>query len=1034
MSQSDESIFVPGLRVQDQRDTARIGTVQGPPERVGGMSVVKVLWDNRSQAQIPVRFLAVFTESTDLWGLLRGKRFGGIEDLARNFTHRKLLNPVDDTLYSLHASRTRLLAHQFKPLLKFLDSVHRRFLIADEVGLGKTIEAGIILSELRARDSLGGVLILCPNHLRDKWRSELQRRFDETFEVIASRRNVEKLIEHAEEEGTLHRRVIIGQKTLTSKRLLQRLRAGAPAFDLIIVDEAHHYKNPETISRKVLGELSDAGNQVLLLTATPIQTHRRNLLSLLRILDHRAFATETLFEERLQANQRIVTADRILRSNGGGGEYRTAKAETALSQVDGIPRSDLHRFGLDTNPDFLRARELLAAAVGEPTTGRLADASEALRAANLLSPYITRTRKVEVQETCTRNVESIRPDLHETETRFYERTVTWFRSLVEERHGEQSVLFLSRGFERRLASSLPAFARHLLDGGSFGGKLSATAPAHVLEAARALAGRDSKLGHLVALLTRLRRDDPEAKFIIFASYRATLRYLSRELRRGGWEHEVIHGDVPMVPDDPARDERGRRVRRFLEDDRCTVLLSSNVGGEGLDLQRASVVINYDLPWNPATLEQRIGRVDRYGQEREIIRVVNFVLPETVEDLIYTRLYDRVDMFARALGDFSEILGRIVSELTLDFFRTELSGEEWKQRMNQAAWRVEQERVSLESVLKQEAELIAFDDDFADELRRRDQRAQSIRPRDLQQVIDGLLQRLFPSSWLIETDDGDADGLLRLRLDPTLLQYLRQRLQTRDSGPLSRLIQRAAGEGTVLVTFDGAAAEQNPDVLLLTSRHPFVRFLVDEGRKAADFHPVSSVLVTPPGGWRGEPGILSLVSGTFAYGPQLRRYLLPVWVHASGIAGQEESRTLLRTILDQGRNHRPGAAPDGDALVSMVEQARDAADALLSELRDRVVARERSRIQPRIEELEDRYRRRAENAGERIAEIEASADLEAGERDRLLRRQRGYMRRVERERQQKIGELSELPATEISVEAVGAVWVEFDTPPEQEGAV
>jgi hypothetical protein len=90
MSNLDESQFVRGLRVQDQRNTTQVGTVESPPERVGGISVVRVHWDNRIKAQVPIRFLSVFTESTDLWGLLRAKRFGGIEDLARNFTHRKL--------------------------------------------------------------------------------------------------------------------------------------------------------------------------------------------------------------------------------------------------------------------------------------------------------------------------------------------------------------------------------------------------------------------------------------------------------------------------------------------------------------------------------------------------------------------------------------------------------------------------------------------------------------------------------------------------------------------------------------------------------------------------------------------------------------------------------------------------------------------------------------------------------------------------------------------------------------------------------
>src|SRR5687768_12312466 len=114
------SEFRIGDRVQHVRDRRQIGTVVGDPERIAGRTVVRVRWDlDRQLARVPVDLLVRFEEHADLWGLLRTKAFGGIDDFISNYTHRKLLNPVDDTLYSLHASRTKLLPHQFKPLIRF---------------------------------------------------------------------------------------------------------------------------------------------------------------------------------------------------------------------------------------------------------------------------------------------------------------------------------------------------------------------------------------------------------------------------------------------------------------------------------------------------------------------------------------------------------------------------------------------------------------------------------------------------------------------------------------------------------------------------------------------------------------------------------------------------------------------------------------------------------------------------------------------------------------------------------------------------
>ena len=651
-------------------------------------------------------------------------------------------------MYSLSASRTQLLAHQFKPLVKFLESVHRRYLIADEVGLGKTIEAGIIISELRARQALGGVLVICPNHLRDKWRTELQVRFDEEFQVITSRREWLSRTRTWEKDGTEQARFIVGHKTIASRRLLEEAEEGVPSFDLIIVDEAHYARNTATVFRRLLGELADAASQLLLLTATPLQTHVDNLLSLLRLLDEAAFRNRALFEDRIEANRRLVRAEIFLRRAGPSAQDRIAAAAAAREELQHL--GVLHRwtFGLDDGGRLTGVEDLLEEFVpGEGAFEAIASAADRLRDLNLLSPYITRTRKVDVQDTCQRRVRAVRPDLSPEERQFYDLAVQWLKDAVAQRYGRDRVAFLTREPERRLASCFHGFWRRMVRRGLGKDAELGYPPRHVQAAYDQIGDTDTKYEHVLDTLKRLWTEDPTAKVLLFASFRATIRYLRRRLEEDGIEHEWIHGGVPMDPVDPERDERGKRVRRFLFDPACRVLISSNVGGEGIDLQAASVVVNYDLPWNPSVIEQRIGRVDRFGQLRSVVQVLNVILPQTVEDLIFTRLIDRLHLFQETVGDIAAVLGPIVSTLSAEFLSQEHSPEEIEVRLNDAEFRGRNQLTNRRELLLRENEFIAFDQDFMDVIKGLDAEGRTFRPVEVFRVCEGIIQRHFKRSFL-----------------------------------------------------------------------------------------------------------------------------------------------------------------------------------------------------------------------------------------------------------------------------------------------
>ena len=195
----------------------------------------------------------------------------------------KLRQPLSDVVYALGATRTVFRPYQFKPLLKLLQTNSQRLLIADEVGLGKTIEAGLIWTELHQRAEIRRALVVCPAALTRKWRSEMKRRFDVDLEII-TRSRVEEFAEELEAGNDPSLIATISLESLRSARVLEDLAALRPRFDLIIVDEAHYLRNRDTRSF-ALGELlADWSDVLLFLSATPLNLGTDDLFNLLNLL------------------------------------------------------------------------------------------------------------------------------------------------------------------------------------------------------------------------------------------------------------------------------------------------------------------------------------------------------------------------------------------------------------------------------------------------------------------------------------------------------------------------------------------------------------------------------------------------------------------------------------------------------------------------------------------------------------------------------------------------------------------------------
>ena len=234
-------MLLKGEQVIELGTIGAVGTIVSGPDVYVGESYYRVNFNGRVK-NVPAEDLLVYAGDLDPESLLRAGQFGDHVTFKRRLTMSKLRRPLRDTIYSYKASRTEFHAYQFKPLLKFLASAKRRLLIADEVGLGKTIEAGYILQEERARFAIQRVLVVCPASLRLKWQHELWQRFGEDFEILDRAAFLQKAILRP---GTTDRRLprlagIVSLQSLRSNAVIEAIEERAAPLDLLIVDEAHH--------------------------------------------------------------------------------------------------------------------------------------------------------------------------------------------------------------------------------------------------------------------------------------------------------------------------------------------------------------------------------------------------------------------------------------------------------------------------------------------------------------------------------------------------------------------------------------------------------------------------------------------------------------------------------------------------------------------------------------------------------------------------------------------------------------------------
>lgn len=552
-----------------------------------------------------------------------------------------------DPILAMNTSKIDPLPHQIEAVYGYVLCLPRiRFLIADDPGAGKTIMAGLIIKELKLRKLVERVLIVVPGHLKDQWRREMKDRFDEKFTVV-----YRGLLEAFYGENVWQRenQIITSMDFAKREEVLPSL--SSTHFDLIIVDESHKmtaYKYGESITRTIrykLGEvLSRISEHLLFLTATPHKGDPENFRLFLDLLEPGFFATNEMLAESIHGKDNPLFIRRVKEDlNDFEGKplflpryVKTVAFEMGVeSPKEKVLYNELSKYVHDVYNKALssdKKRNITFALV--ILQRRFSSSTYALfksleRRKAKLNALLSESIKEKKIDERTFDFEVIE-DLSEEE-RWKQEEIWETLSVAENREDLEK--------EIRLLGQLIEKAKEIIQ-----------------------AENEIKLRQLKTTLTDLNERFSGEKILIFTESKDTLDYLESKMKKWGYSVNTIHGGMRI-------EDRVKAESIFKNE--TQLMVATEAAGEGINLQFCRLMINYDIPWNPNRLEQRMGRIHRYGQRKEVY-VFNLVISNTREGMVLNRLFAKLEEIKKALGSdkvfdvLSEVLyGTNLAQLLLD---------------------------------------------------------------------------------------------------------------------------------------------------------------------------------------------------------------------------------------------------------------------------------------------------------------------------------------------------------------------------------
>ncbi len=773
--------------------------------------------------------------------------FSTYDVFLQSTTAFKIMNTSVSAISTLKSSKTLFRAYQFKPLLKLLNSPNRRLLVADEVGLGKTIEAGHIMLELKGRREMRTALIICPISLQLKWQDELMEKFNLRFKIYESMKDL--LADFKTQPSVMgiinYEKVRIPRDTKTKghavkETLATYLETSGRSLDLLVCDEAHRARNSETQTYKGIKALMANTKAALFLTATPIMISQENLFNLLRLLNEEEYTSYSIFQNALRVNEPFIRALSRLNNREDfasiADDLENAQV-TTLTEIGDFkyPETATIASRFKSIPLYTEIiKTLRGTTQNDETRVQLQfDISSLSKMNNIFS----RTRKREVTKDYSqaeRNPHTYYVTLHDDERQLFDRIIEEYvddNSYTDEWGCDVMRPGTSLGLvqrKRQVSSSVYAFMNEV-ESLKSGVDLYRDRP-------------DAKLEKLLEIIDEVVTRNGK-KLIVFALFHKTLYYLKLRLAQKGFKSVLMYGGTS---------NRGELLMSFKDNDDLKILLTSEVGGEGLDMQFCDAMVNYDLPWNPMVVEQRIGRIDRFGQQSPKVNIYNLIVEDSIQEIIYKRLLDRIGIFRSSIGDLEAILDRDLersdipytnlreyfSALEKELYTTKLSKAEQERKAKDVAQAFVTEEKNAAMIEEQLTNALTNDVSFRNEIEKILNKKQYVTEKELIVFVEQLIRLKLTTCRLeaIDTSKGIYKFIIPKASPKALTNFLTE-FQPSDPDlayECVNLRNRLRDQLEIPMTFSQQTAYDQKGLMFINAFHPIILSALEYFKRHCDF--------------------------------------------------------------------------------------------------------------------------------------------------------------------------------------------------------
>lgn len=548
----------------------------------------------------------------------------------------KIKDEISGGVLSKLSSGIIPLPHQLHVLNRAISNNNIRYILADEVGLGKTIEAGLIITELKTRGLIRRILVVCPTGLVTQWSLEMQEKFGEKFHIILPGEydtirkitnsddiygQFDQVISPMDSIKPLERRVGWTEERIekhNEERIYSIINSG---WDLVVIDEAHRVAGSSgEVARHKLGSLlSTASPYLLLLTATPHNGKTEQFLRLIRLIDEKAFPSFKAVVKEQVAPYVIRTEKRDAIDNNGDLLFKSRTTKAINLHWDERHSMQRQLYGMVS--DYVSKNY---------------NKDMRSRGKNMWFIFLL----IMMQRLVTSSTSAVRESL-ERRIHVLEQQGMRAQTMTNEE-------FTAMELEENMEDAITAISFDIDD------EIKQLNEMVALAKQAEYQYFDVKIEPLLQIIDELFSEDRNRKVIVFTEFVATQTYLTNLLKKHGYKISILNGSMNI-------NERNVVLNGFRT--HTDILISTDAGGEGLNLQFSNCVINYDLPWNPMKIEQRIGRVDRIGQLRDVI-AFNFVLADTIESRVREILEEKLSTILKELGidKYSDVLDGETAEI------------------------------------------------------------------------------------------------------------------------------------------------------------------------------------------------------------------------------------------------------------------------------------------------------------------------------------------------------------------------------------